>query len=242
MPVFGLNLLSFEEIPIIYSLYEIKLPEASDAFRNYYRNLRIGTIADTSYKMPSLSSYFVHANYKPELMLLTLENYLGEEKMMGIFREFFETYKFKHARGEDFINIVLKNSDEDLSWFFENVYENSYVFDYRIRSIKQINKDEYEVFVERLGDGIFKNSIALYTENDTLYKKWDGKERWKILKFKTDDKVVSAEIDPERINLLDINFANNSYTVDKKYWASLSLAARWFFWVQNALMILGSVG
>ena len=53
---------------------------------------------------------------------------------------------------------------------------------------------------------------------------------------------MGAEVDPYRKNLLDINFANNSYMIDEHYGASLSLAVRWFFWIQNALMILGSIG
>ncbi|MHB8930802.1 MAG: hypothetical protein ACYC5R_09420, partial [Melioribacteraceae bacterium] len=129
-----------------------------------------------------------------------------------------------------------------MSWFFDEFYKSPKYFDYRVTSIQKNSEGEYEVLVERLGDGTSKNDIALYTDKDTLYQKWNGAERWKILKFRTNNKVVAAEIDPQRKNLLDINFANNSYTVEPRVWASLSLVIRLFFWIQNALVLLGSIG
>ncbi|MBU2493596.1 MAG: M1 family metallopeptidase [Bacteroidetes bacterium] len=240
IPVYGFNFLTFEEIPIIYSINNIHRPEGSNALNAYYKNMSIGAIADTSFKIPFFYPYFVHANFKPELMLLSLERILGHGTMMKIFKEYFDTYKFTHAESADFINIVNKNSDIDLSWFWENVFENSRIFDYKVRSVVK-NGNKYEVFVERLGDGIFKNEIALITETDTLYKHWDGKEKWKIVEFETKNKVYAGVIDHEYKNIMDINYANNSYTMEGKYWASLSLAVRWFFWVQNALMMLGSI-
>ena len=128
-----------------------------------------------------------------------------------------------------------------MTWFFDNVYRNSYTFDYGIKDVAKLDKNIYAVFAERLGDGVFKNDVALYTDKDTLYSHWDGSEKWKILLFETKNKVIAAEIDPRRKNMLDINFANNSYTVEKNYGASISLVLRWFFWVQNALLLLGSV-
>ncbi|MEK6553460.1 MAG: hypothetical protein AABZ54_08445 [Bacteroidota bacterium] len=161
---------------------------------------------------------------------------------MNILKEYYNKYKYKHPRGADFINIVKRNCNEDMSWFFNEFYRTPKTFDYQVTSIKKSFTNEYEVLVERLGDGIFKNDVAFYTDKDTLYQKWGGIERWKILKFRTDNEVFAAEIDPYRKNLLDINFANNSLTVSHRVWASLSLSIRFFFWVQNALMVLGSIG
>jgi len=242
IPIFGLNFLSYNEIPLIYTLVDVKVPEAARSITNYYKNLTVGSIADTSYKLPTRLSYVVNSYNKPELVLHTLERYLGHDKMMNILKEYYNEYKYQHPRGTDFINIVKRNCNEDMSWFFDELYRTPKTFDYQVTSIKKSSANEYEVLVERLGDGVFKNDIAFYTDKDTLYQKWDGIERWKILKFRTDNEVIAAEIDPYRKNLLDINFANNSFTVTSRVWASLSLSLRFFFWVQNALMILGSIG
>src|SRR3989339_383996 len=242
IPVFGLNFLSYNEIPLIYTLVDVKVPEAARSITNYYKNLTIGSIADTSYKLPTRLSYVVNSYNKPELVLHTLERYLGHDKMMKILKEFYNVYKYKHPTAKDFIEIVNRINREDMTWFFNEFYRSSKSFDYRVTSVKQTSDTEYEVLVERLGDGVFKTEIALVTDKNTLIRKWDGTEKWKIFKFTTVNKVTSAEIDPQRKNLLDTNFANNSYTIDEKDYAALSLSTRWFFWVQNALMILGSIG
>ena len=221
---------------------DIQVPEGAKRIINYYRNSSIGTIADTSYKLPTRLSYVVNSYSKPELMLLTLERYLGINKMMSILKQYYDNYKYKHPVGNDFINIVQNNCKEDMNWFFNEFYFSAKVFDYSISSVKKVSPNEYDVIAERLGDGFFKNDIYLYTDKDTLKQKWTTNDRWKVFRFKTNNKVVAAEIDPERKNLLDINVANNSFTLEPRVWASLSISIRWFFWVQNALMILGSIG
>ena len=241
-PINGLHFLSYNEIPLVYTLEDIEYTEGTFSLNSYYKNLSIGSIADTSFMLPDRLSYLVNSYSKPELMLLSLERYLGFDKMMEIIKDYYRRYRYRHPVSEDFIKLVQEHTKENMSWFFDNIFRNSPYFDYKIKSLQKVGKTEYEVFIERLGDGIFKNEIALYTEKDTLISHWDGSEKWKKLKFKTPHNVIGAEIDPRRINLFDINFANNSYTMEKHYWASISLAVRWFFWIQNAIMILGSVG
>ncbi len=242
IPVYGLNFLSYNEIPLIYTLVDIKTPEGARSAISYYKNMTVGSLADTSYKLPTRLSYVVNSYTKPELVLHTLERYVGQEKMMKILKEYYNNFKYKHPRATDFINIVQKNSNEDMSWFFDEFYKTPKSFDYKVTSITRKVSNQYEVLVERLGDGIFKNEIALYTDRETLIQKWDGSERWKILRFQTDNKVIAAEVDPKRKNMLDVNFANNSFTIEPRVWASLSLVIRFFFWIQNALMVLGSIG
>lgn len=242
IPIFGLNFLSYNEIPLIYTLAEIQIPEGARSVVSYYKNLTIGTIADTSYTLPTRISYVVNSYNKPELMLHTLERYIGFNKMMKILKDYYNEFKYRHPKAEDFISIVQRNYKYDMNWFFNEFYRTAKIFDYKVSSINKISSNVYEVIVERLGDGVFKNDVYLYTDKDTLKQTWSGRERWHKIYFKTNNEVIAAEIDPGRKNLLDINFANNSFTVTPRVWASLSLATRLFFWVQNALMILGSIG
>lgn len=162
--------------------------------------------------------------------------------MMNILREYYSQFKFRHPKAKDFIKIVNDKCREDMNWFFDEFYYSSKNFDYRVTSVKKISDTEYDVLVERLGDGIFKTDVSLITDKNVLTKKWNGIQKWKVFRFNTLNNVLSAEVDLHRKNLLDINFANNSYTMEEKTVASLSIAVRWFFWVQNALMILGSIG
>lgn len=242
IPVYGMEFFSYKEIPIIYTLVEVPLPEATQSLVSYYRNMTIGAITDTSFKQPSRLAYAVNSYSKPELVLQTLERYIGFDNMMKIMKDYYSKFKFAHPKGQDFFNTVNKNVKEDMNWFFDEFFNSTKIFDYKVTSVTQVSPTEYEVLAERLRDGIFKCDVYLYTDKETLKQSWDGKERWKVFKFKTENEVIAAAVDPLRKNLLDINFANNSYTVESRIWASWSLAIRVFFWVQNALMILGSVG
>lgn len=242
VPFYGMNLHSFGQIPVIYTLTNLYSDEGAENLESYYKNLTIGSIIDTSYKLPTPASYYANAYHKPALALLSLERYLGHSKMMEILKEYFNACKFKHPKAKDFKWAVQKKCAGDMNWYFKNIIESSYYFDYKVKSITRRGNGEYDVLVERGGDGFFKNNIAFFTEKDTLYQEWNDDARWKIFHFKTDNEVIGAEIDPQRKNLLDINFANNSITLKQRYGASISIAMRWFFWVQNALMTLGGLG
>ncbi|MFA3781732.1 M1 family metallopeptidase [Melioribacteraceae bacterium 4301-Me] len=242
IPVFGLNLLSYKGIPIIYTLAKIPKQESSEQLKGYYTNIAIGTISEKSYLLPTKLSYVVNSYLKPSLVLESLERYLGHKKMMHILKKYFDKYKFKHPKAEDFINVVQENSDENMDWFFNEFYKSANTYDYLVSNLSYLGKNFYAVFVQKKGNGFFKNEVALITDKDTLYQKWDKDENYHVFIFYTKNKVKAAVIDPERKNLLDVNFANNSYTIEPNYSASLSITIRWFFWIQNALMIIGSIG
>lgn len=241
-PVFGLNFVSYNELPLIYSLGDFESPEGAQQLERYYMSPGLSAISDTSFLAPDPESYMVASYSKPELMLLSLERYLGFGKMMEIFRQYYRERRFTHAVGINFINTVKRYAGEDMEWFFKNIYRGTSSFDYSIRYVRSGSRQgEYEIFAERIGDGIFRQEIVLVTDKDTLTYKWNGEEKWKKITFRTDNKVLYAEIDPDRKNILDHNYANNSYTVNKQYGGSASLSFRWFFWIQNLLLYLGSV-
>ncbi|MBI9070366.1 MAG: hypothetical protein JEY94_02140 [Melioribacteraceae bacterium] len=241
-PVKGLNFLSYSEVPLVYTLGDYTFTQGTLALEKYYSNLKTGTVADTSFNHPTKLAYEVNTKNKPELILLTLEKYLGSEKVMEILEVFYNRFKFKHPVGQDILDVIQEYTSEDMIWFKENFYANAYYFDYGVSNIQKVSENEYSVLCRRYGDGVFPVQIALYTNQDTLYSAWDGKNTWASINFKTENEVYAAEVDPDRINLLDINFANNSFTVSPQYFVTFSLSLRWLFWVQNMLMILGSAG
>ncbi len=241
IPVPGINYLSFKDIPIIYTLGFYRYPEYARALSRYYSNLTVGAIADTSYKLPTRLSYVVNSYSKPEIMLYTLERLLGEKKFFSIIKKYFNEFEFKHPTSRGFFDLLFASTQKDLSWIKKEVFESSKIFDDAIRYLKKTAPNSYELFLERKG-GYFPHTVYVYTTKDTLRFDWKEKKNFKIIKFRTKNKVIAADIDPKRINLLDINFANNSYTMNPTYTGRISLSVKWFFWLQNALMILGSVG
>jgi hypothetical protein len=240
VPIYGLNFISYNEIPLIYSLGNFEYSPFEYYLPNYYNNHSVGSINNTSYEFPNKESYFVMSTIKPELAFLTLEKIIGKNDFDLCVKEFYNQNKFKYTSGNNFIKLC-KNKNPKLKIFFDNVFNKAAYFDYRIKYVKKINKNNYDVYAERLGDGIFYNKVALYTNKDTIYQNWSDDNKWKIFRFTTKNEVIGAEIDPDKINLLDINTANNSFLLNSNYLFPFSLTMRWFFWIQNALMILGSI-
>ncbi|HPN39667.1 MAG TPA: hypothetical protein PL041_14815 [Melioribacteraceae bacterium] len=240
IPIYGLNFISYNEIPLIYSLGEFKYFQNEFYLPMYYKNHSVGSINNNTYEFPTKDSYFVMSTIKPELAFIMLERILGNTEFDRRVKTFYNKYKFKHTQGNSLFEIFT-NKNSNLNYIIENIFKKASYFDYRIKYVKRVNKNSYDVYSERLGDGIFYNKVALYTSKDTIFATWDDDNKWKIFRFETKNEVIGAEIDPFKINVMDLNIANNSYLLKPNYIYPFSLTARWFFWIQNALMILGSI-
>jgi hypothetical protein len=79
--------------------------------------------------------YGVNSYSKPAIMLLTLHNYLGDERMKKVMRTYFERYQFKHPTTQDFINTVNEVSGENFEWFFDQIIFDSPTLDYKLYRI-----------------------------------------------------------------------------------------------------------
>lgn len=242
LPVTGMELLSIERIPFIYTLTQIPKPFEADLMASYYSYAGYGSLNDTSFRLLNKNVYQSVSYAKGALFLFTLEKYLGEQKLFFILRQYFNTYKFRHPTANDFFSILRKYAHKNIEWLITSFYENSFTCDYRILGIN-VSPDHHqtEVLIVRDGEAVVPLEIVLHTDKDTLKTFWSGKEKIKKIIFHTTNKIVSAEIDPGRKNLFDLNFANNSYTVKTQYSGALYLSVRWFFWVQNLLMIFGGL-
>ena len=73
---------------------------------------------------------------KTALWLNTLERYLGWDTLQRILSTFFERWKFRHPRPEDFFAVVNEVSGRDLTWFFDQVHRSSNVFDYGVERLE----------------------------------------------------------------------------------------------------------
>ena len=62
--------------------------------------------------------YGVAAYSKPAVALLTLQNYLGEEKMDALLQAYFSHWRFGHPTALDFQAVAVKETGDSLNWFF----------------------------------------------------------------------------------------------------------------------------
>jgi len=82
---------------------------------------------------PSSSASLTYS--KTALWLQTLERYLGWETFQPAMSTFYERYSFKHPRPEDFFDTIQEVAGQDLRWFFDQVHDDSVVFDYAVTEV-----------------------------------------------------------------------------------------------------------
>jgi hypothetical protein len=179
---------------------------------------------------------------KPALWLHTLERAMGWTTVQQILAAFFERWKFRHPRAGDLFQVANEVSGRDLTPFFDQVYRGSAVFDYGVDSVTSAEADDEmfanAVVVRRHGDGIFPVTILATLANGEQRRfAWDGAGRWHRVTFEHATRVVSAQVDPDQILVLDTNFTNNSFTTQPASGrAATKWAATWLVWLQDQLL------
>lgn len=242
LPVRGLLLLDLEQLPLIYSLSNIQTPSYINSLTAYYRWGNRVSLSDSSKSYRDQEYYYSHAYARGELFLRSLDNIIGEEKIYKILSEYYFKNKNRRVTALEFFNSLSVNIDAELYGTVLTWYNSKESCDYKIVSInKDFVGNSYNVYIEKEGDINFPLNIFVYTTEDTIRIKWNGVEKYKTINISSTQPVISAEIDPERKNLFDKDFANNSYTISKQYGGSLSILFRWMFWVQNFLLIFGGI-
>jgi hypothetical protein len=179
---------------------------------------------------------------KPALWLHTLERALGWPVMQQILSTFFDRWRFKHPKPDDFFQVANEVSRRDLTPFFDQVYRGSAVFDYGVDSVtsREAAGSKYvsDIIVRRHGDGIFPVTIlATLANGDERRVAWDGAGRWHRVTVEHASRVVSAQVDPDHILVLDTNFTNNSFATEPAGpRAAAKWAAIWLVWLQDQLL------
>jgi len=241
-PVYGLHFMSYAGIPLIYIVSDQVIPEGARYLNEYYKNLPYTNLATQSYLYPNIETYHVSSVAKPQIALLTLEKMIGKEKFKKNLEEYSLSFISNYPTAHDFGHMMASNCSQENREFYKELFGSDNSFDYAIRSITKQGDELYEIMVERIENGVIPIVVNVITETDTTKLHWDGKDRFKIFTITSSSEVISAELDSENKNLLDLNYANNSYIVKEKYWGSISYATRVFFWFQNALMLIGGKG
>ncbi len=99
---------------------------------------------------------------------------------------------------------------------------------------------ESTVVLRRLGEAVYPVDVELrFLGKPPERKTWDGRDPWVKWEFVRPEKLVSAQIDPERRILLDANWLNNGKRVEGDPRAAIHWTARYLFWVQQVLAAFG---
>jgi len=197
---------------------------------------------------------------KTALWLHTLERYLGWPTWQRVMATFFDRWKFRHPTPQDFFAVVNEVTGRDMTWFFDQAYRSSNVFDYGIESVTsepakgpgfvdRQGRIEFEaaddpkaptrstVIVRRYGEALFPVDVLVTFKNgEKVREAWNGRDRWKAFTYERATPAVSAVVDPDRVLLLDVNRTNNSYTTSPQAGpAARKWMLKWMIWLQDAL-------
>jgi hypothetical protein len=226
-------------IPWVYR--DLRVSRATDGNRlNGYRPAAESDVPATpSFRyFPGTGSAITYN--KTALWLHTLERHLGWPMLRKILSTFYDRWKFKHPKPEDFFAVVNEVSHQDLTWFFDEVHRTANVFDFGIHRFQSRGSGPYrtEVAVGRYGEAIFPVDVVTTFENgERMRERWDGRDRWKLYVYEKPSRAVSAQVDPNRVLLLDVGYTNNSRTMKPRTReAGLKWMLTWLVWAQDLML------
>ncbi len=202
---------------------EIKISDLNLAKLGYLLDPSSDPIVKDSWEFQNFLSYRTNVYSKASLVLETLKNYLSQEKMEKLLKEYFRRYRFKHPCTQDFVQLVNEMAGEGTSFWLKQLLFETGLCDYGVESIEsfhlegQDEKRRYQnrILVRRLGDVIIPVGVEIVLEDGKrIHQLWDGKERWHKIEIEAESKIKSAIIDPENKIALDINVNNNSLSAE----------------------------
>lgn len=246
---------------IPWQFRDIPLARETDGnYLNAYRNAAESdpmNVATFRYH-PVTHSWISYA--KTALWLNTLERYLGWDPLQRALQTHFQRSAFKHPRPEDFFHTLNEAAGRDLTWMVDQVYRTSNVFDYAVEVLESgpVQTTGYDVSTEtpsygdatsdtsyrtlvvvrRQGEAIFPVDVLVTLANgEQIREHWDGVDRWKAYTYDRGARAVAAQVDPDRVLLLDVNYTNNSRSLSPKTAeAAQKWSLKWMVWLQDLML------
>jgi len=209
-------------------------------------NPAIGPAYGNTWELPT--GYYGALTYlKTATWLRTLDGLVGRAVMDEVMQTYFIRWRFKHPNAQSFIDVVNEvvprrlgqKLGPDMNWFFDQVLFGDRVCDYQLVNLYNHDKSPATLRVDRLGDMQLPVEVLVHFEDGretTLF--WDGQARSRTFNAGRKGRVLWAQVDPYHKLYLDVNVINNSYTVSPSSAPSAKYAAKFLFWIENAMQWL----
>ena len=185
--------------------------------------------------------------FKTALWLHTLEKWLGWPTLQRGMSTYFTRWKFRHPQPEDFFATINEAAGRDLTPFWNEVYRGSNTFDYGVQQLTSTpagqGKFRTTVVIRRFGEAIFPvDVVTTFGDGTTKSERWDGVDRRIIYRYDSTVRARSVQVDPNRVLMLDVNYTNNSRTLQPRAGeASLKWSLKWMVWLQDLLVTYASL-
>lgn len=215
--------------------------EVEDPFASRYRSYKqIATAPGLEEAMSVHSDHYntnvaySRASYtKGALFLHQLGYIIGKDVLDQSLRKFFETWKFKHPTGKDFIRVAEEESGMVLDWYYDYWISTTKTIDYSIQSVEAAGEStqitlkrtglmpmpiEVEVTHTDSSSTIYYMPLKIMwgeKENEYPEKEWIQKEDWGWVFPEYDltidvprESIQKIEIDPTQ-RMMDLDRENN---------------------------------
>ena len=225
------------------SLYDLfgHTMSATEASRLRYRaRADLDPLETRAFEYVDMSSYGAVTYAKTNVVLRTLEALLGAARFEPAMRNYYQTWRFKHPRLDDFEKSFDEGAKEDLSWYWNATLSSTQVLDYEVLSVesrahprpsglfdsdgglKEVEVPAGEkapftsdVVVHRRGELVFPVELrVVFDDGSERKEKWDGGRadglRWRRFHYEGEHKVRWAGIDPDDKISLDVRRINNA--------------------------------
>jgi hypothetical protein len=182
---------------------------------------------------------------KTALWMHTLERHLGWPVLQRVMAAYFDRWKFRHPRPDDFFQVVNEVGGQDLTWFFDQVYRSSNTFDYAVQELSSESAGDGRfrttVAAQRLGEATFPvDVVTTFADGQRVTERWDGRDRRAVYTYERASRATRVDVDPRRVLLLDVNYTNNSRTTQPRAArAGLKWALTWMVWLQELMLTSG---
>jgi Peptidase family M1 domain len=231
-------------------------------------NRQFDAVRTPSWQFMNGYGYYVYT--KPELILRTLEGFLGEQTMARVMRTYHERWRFRHPGSDDFYAVASEVAGRDLTWYFKAVVERPDILDYELSGVRSGVVSPVEGWVDEKGQrrllttdqsgdpdpekGPFESvvtvrrrgGVTMPVEIELQFEgkaperiTWDGDGRWKRFTFVRPERLRSARLDPYDKRFLDVDWLNNARRIESDPRVAAHWTARWLFWVQNLVAMVG---
>ncbi len=181
---------------------------------------------------------------KTALWLNTLEKHLGWDTLRKGLSTYFHRWSFRHPMPDDFFHALNEASGQDLTWFFNEAYRGSNVFDYGVQAFtseRTGNAFRTTVVVQRFGEAFFPvDIVTTFRGGGQVRERWDGRDRRQIYVYERPEQAMMVQVDPSRVLLLDVSYTNNSRTLAPRTdEATLKWSLKWMVWIQDLMLTYG---
>lgn len=227
-------------VPWVFKDIQLSRETEGNRLAGYRRDAKSDVMSTPSYRYFPATGGNITYN-KTALWLNTMERWLGWPVLQQIMAAHFEKWKFRHPRPADFFAVANEVTGRDLGWFFDQVYRSSNVFDYGVQELRSTQDGERyrtNLVVRRYGEAIFPVDVSVTFQNgERATEHWEGADRWKLYTYDRPVPAVLAQVDPNRVLLLDVNYTNNSKTLKPRgRTAATKWSLKWMVWLQDCLL------